>query len=468
MRNLGISVKYAISLTLLLFVCCTHLTAQHITQKKPEKTRLLFLLDGSASMYGDWERTIKIRAARGILSELIDSLKVDPNVELALRIYGHNSPPEDRNCEDTNLEVPFGPRNHDSIIETIRNLEPKGTTPIAYSLEQAAGDFPLSSDYRNILIIITDGIESCGGDPCKVSLALQKQGIFLRPFVIGMNMDEDYKKQFDCVGQYFDTKRINDFQQSLNLALVQSLSETTVTVELLDHLNMPTETNVNVSFKNHLTGKSVYEFVHFRDKKGRTDTLDIEPVLTYDIIANTIPPVEMKNIEIIGGIHNEIRIKTPQGDLDIEMRDHMKYEEGLYALIKKPGTSEVIHIQNVPDVEKYIIGNYDVEVLTLPKTIFRNIRIDHKKQTVLNLADPGIINLVSPSFVYGAIYEIKENKEHWVINLDTKSTTTAMAMQPGDYKIAFRTKETFGSKFTEIKYFKVTSRMSTTIKLFNQ
>ena len=119
--------------------------AQQVTQNIPEKTRLLFLLDGSASMYGEWERTLKIRVARSILSKLVDSLKIDPNVELALRIYGHNSPPEDRNCEDTKLEVPFSQSNHDQIIETIRNLEPKGTTPIPRRRrhEQAPHKFPM-------------------------------------------------------------------------------------------------------------------------------------------------------------------------------------------------------------------------------------------------------------------------------------------------------------------------------------
>jgi len=464
----GYSNRVAVIILILLFGI-NLVQAQQVTQNIPEKTRLLFLLDGSASMYGEWERTLKIRVARSILSKLVDSLKVDPNVELALRIYGHNSPPEDRNCEDTKLEVPFSQSNHDQIIETIRNLEPKGTTPIAYSLEQAAKDYPVSSEYRNILIIITDGIEACGGDPCKVSIALQSKGIFLRPFVIGMNMDEDYQKQFECVGTYFDTKKIDDFQQALNLALKQSLSSTTVTVELLDQDNMPTETNVNVSFINSLTGLPVYEFVHYRDQAGVTDTIEIEPVLTYDLIANTIPPVIKKNVSITGGQHNTLFLKTPQGFLEIEMRDHSRYENGVQALIKKSGKADVIHVQYVPETVKYLTGNYDIEVLTLPKTYFRDVRIDHRQTQKLIITDPGLVNLSSPSFIFGTIYELDDSgKENWVINLDTKESITTFAMQPGNYKIAFRTKNTFGSKYTEIKYFTVRSRQSTSLNLFDK
>jgi len=77
------------------------------------------------------------------------------------------------------------------------------------------------------------------------------------------------------------------------------------------------------------------------------------------------------------------------------------------------------------------------------------------------------LNVSSPSHIYATIYLIEEDlKERWVINLDTKNTTTKLAMQSGSYKIAYRSKNTFGSKFTEIKYFKIRSKIATTLKLF--
>ncbi len=443
------------------------LYAQEVSQRIPKKTRLLFLIDGSASMYGEWEKTLKIRAAKGLLIDLIDSLRVNKNVELALRIYGHQHTPEERDCEDTRLEVPFGISAHDQIIEKIRDLEPKGTTPIAYSLLQAAGDFPVTSDYRNIIIIITDGVESCGGDPCAVSVALQKKGIFLKPFVIGLNMDEDYQNQFECTGTYFDARQIRDFRQALNVALQQSLLKTTVTVELTDNMNVPNETNINVSFINSITGNPVYEFVHYRDKKGLTDTLEIESVITYNINVNTIPPVFRKDVEITGGRHNEIRIPAPQGKLHIELPNAGMYSTGVKALLKYKGTNNVFHVMEVPGIESYLTGTYDAEVLTLPKIIFKNVQINRKNTTDLLLQAPGLINLVSSSYIYGTIYEMDEGNEKWVINLDTKNTTTKLTMQPGNYKIAYRTKVTFGSKYTAIKYFTIKSNESTSIKLFN-
>lgn len=160
-----------------------------VQQKVPERTRILFLLDGSGSMMGIWHNgESRIDVAKRILTRLVDSLRSNENLELALRVYGHRYARQSNNCQDTKLEVPFGARNHDQIIAKLKEIVPKGVTPITYSLLQAATDFPISPGYRNILILITDGVESCEGDPCATSLELQRRGVFLRPFIIGLGL----------------------------------------------------------------------------------------------------------------------------------------------------------------------------------------------------------------------------------------------------------------------------------------
>jgi Ca-activated chloride channel family protein len=80
-----------------------------------------------------------------------------------------------------------------------------GTTPIARSLEKAAGDFP-DLTARNVIILITDGIEACDEDPCAVSRALQAKGIVLKPFVIGIGIEEANQYSLKCVGNYYDAR----------------------------------------------------------------------------------------------------------------------------------------------------------------------------------------------------------------------------------------------------------------------
>src|SRR3954462_14795225 len=70
--------------------------------------RILFIFDDSYSMYAPWNSNIKIEVAKKIMGEFLDSLKPLPNLQLALRCYGHTTffKPE-RNCKHTKLEVPF-------------------------------------------------------------------------------------------------------------------------------------------------------------------------------------------------------------------------------------------------------------------------------------------------------------------------------------------------------------------------
>ena len=258
----------ALVLTLLLSL---NLAGQKQYQKIPDRTRILFLLDGSGSMLSKWDGTTRIGAAKRLLADLVDSLRSDPQVELALRVYGHQYDRRLQNCEDSKLEVGFGSNNHDRIIERLRGIAPKGTTPISYSLQQLEGDFPDDPSYRNIVIIITDGLESCDGDPCAVSKVLQSKQIFLRPFVIGLGMNKSFDEQFDCLGRFFDATNIQAFHTVLNTTLAQTLKRTTVSIELLDINNAPKETNVNVTFLNSVTGSPLLNlFITEIETEGQT------------------------------------------------------------------------------------------------------------------------------------------------------------------------------------------------------
>jgi Ca-activated chloride channel homolog len=243
------------------FVCVFFNTASaqnKIQQKLPDKTRILFVLDGSGSMDVAWGGSqSRMEIAKAILTRLVDSLRVNPDVELALRVYGHQFVNVRTNCQDSKLEVPFGVKNHNAIINKIKTIQPKGATPITYALSQAAQDFPPASGYRNILLLITDGLESCGGDPCKVSLELQRKGVFLRPFIIGLGLQGG--RVLDCAGKFLDSQNANSFNKILNESIETTFAKTTVSVDLLNGESRSVETNVNITFINNVTGIPAYE-----------------------------------------------------------------------------------------------------------------------------------------------------------------------------------------------------------------
>ena len=276
--------------------------------KKEPLSRVLFVFDASQSMYARWQSDMRITIAKRLMVNLLDSLSGYDNLELALRVYGHQKdyPPPD--CLDTRLEVPFAPGNIPRIKQKILDLVPRGTTPIAYALEQVANDFPPCDDCRNIIILITDGIEECGGDPCKSSAMLQRKGIAMKPFIIGIG--RDFRDAFDCVGTYFDASSELAFQKALNTVILQALNSTTMQVNLLDINNKPVETNVNMSFYDHVSGKLKYNFIHALNNHGLPDTLVLDPMRTYDLVVHTLPPVFLDSITLVSGEHLTATLKT--------------------------------------------------------------------------------------------------------------------------------------------------------------
>jgi len=295
---------------------------------------------------------------------------------------------------------------------------------------------------------------------------LQRKGIFLKPFIIGIGMDLNFEEQFGCMGSFYDAANINEFRQALNTALYQSLGKTSVSIELLDVNNQPNETNVNVSFINHFTQSSAFEFVHYRDESGKPDSVDIDPVLSYDIIVNTIPPVRKNNVEIIAGQHNVLKISSPQGRISIDQRGHTEYKNGVLAIVKKSNDSEILTTIHIPGAEKLLVGNYDIECTTLPRKVFKNVSINQSKTTELYIDQPGVVNFVATSRGLGSIYELfDDGSQSWIYNLNSNLLRNTVAIQPGKYKVVFRSEKAKGSKFTTIKMFEIKPGSSFNIKL---
>ncbi len=452
---------------LFLLVCFSiHVNAQRYTQKPPEKTRILFLLDASGSMLGKWENgQLKINAARELLSDLVDSLKTNKNLELALRVYGHQYHRRFQNCTDSKLEVKFSAQNHEKIKFKLKNLVPQGTTPIAYSLEQAANDFPTDQNVRNVIIIITDGVESCDGDPCKVSLALQKKEIFLKPFVIGLGLNETYNANFSCLGKFYDATDIPSFKGALDDALKQTLEKTTVSVELIDHKNKVTVTDLNISFTNAITNQDVYDFVHYRDRYGSPDSVIIDPVRDYSLSVFSVPPVRLDQVIIKGGTHNVIRVKVPQGTLSFQMNRVSEYGREIPVIVRPKGKSTILNKQLFKNSYQYLAGNYDLEIFTFPKTIIKGYEVSAGKNNLIKLAQPGVVNFSLGSKGFGSLYQVINGKSEWVYNFPYDTDKWTSAIQPGDYKLVYRADYAKGSKFTKILRFTVVSGSTQTINV---
>jgi len=149
------------------------------------------VVDASRSMWGRMDGEPKMSVAKEILRDV--SYWFPEDLDLALRAYGSTSPSDNNDCADSTLLVPFGEQNREPIRWAVANLRPLGQTPIAYALNQAARDFGTTRDDRAV-VLVTDGIESCGGDPVQAARDLRAQGItvHLIGFGLGNAADEDW------------------------------------------------------------------------------------------------------------------------------------------------------------------------------------------------------------------------------------------------------------------------------------
>ena len=435
---------------------------QTFAQKDKPVTRVLFIFDASQSMYAQWDGNSRMEIAKELLSNMLDSLDNKENLQVGLRCYGHQKPSPPQDCRDTRLEVPFGNNTIPAIKNRLKTLRPKGTTPIAKALESGALDFPtVTSNSRNIVILITDGIEECGGDPCAVSRLYQEKKIILKPFVIGIGLSEEYKKNFECVGTFYDARNPDEFKNILDVVISQVLNSTTAQVNLLDENEMPTETNVPLSFYDSYSGILQYNFIHTMNSRGNPDTLNIDPVLSYKVVAHTIPQTEAEgDWKLIPGKHTTIPVKCPQGTLSISSAINKTKVE---CIIREKGKTETLNVQQLNTKQRYLTGEYDLEILTLPR-IYETVRINQSESTNVKIPEPGLVVLSASSSPYGSIFEVS-NELKWVCDLNTKKGRQALYLLPGKYKVVYRAKNASSSEYTKEKIFKVSSIKTVSLKL---
>jgi len=440
--------------------------AQTRASKEMPLTRILFVFDNSLSMVGRWESATKMDVSKKILLQTMDSLQKMEHVEVALRMYGHQSPLQpQRNCKDTKLEVPFGKNNYNQIRSKIKQTQPKGTTPIAYSLEQCGADFPECDNCRNIIILITDGEEECEGDPCAVSAALQSKGIVLKPFVIGVGLDDNFAKTFECVGKYFDASNEKSFQYAMGIIISQALNSTTAQVNLLDISGKPTETNVNMTFYDMHTGLMKYNYVHTINNKGNPDTLPLDPLPTYKMVVHTIPPVEKDSIELTPGKHSIIALDAAQGYLNLKTAGINDYKN-LQFIVRKKGEMKTLNVQDATKTEKYLVGKYDLEILTLPRLLINEVDVSQSKTTSVQIPQPGIVNILTNGSGYGSIYVEEKNKLKWIYNIPENANRETLVLLPGSYRLVYRPKSAKESIYTLEREFKIESGSSASVKTF--
>ena len=182
--------------------------------------RVEIILDASGSMRGMAGGGTKMEAAKEAVVATINAIETSSNV--ALRLYGHRLPsePKEPSCQDTELVIAFGPLNRQRFVAAVEAARPLGQTPLAHSLEQAAEDLGDLGDDSAAVILVSDGEESCGGDPVAVACTFAKRGLDLTVHTVGFDVDSAARTQLQQIarctsGEYRDARDADELAESM-------------------------------------------------------------------------------------------------------------------------------------------------------------------------------------------------------------------------------------------------------------
>lgn len=184
----------------------------------------------------------KMNAAKKVLEQTMQNIPSDVNV--GLRVFGQsftNDPYVD--CQQTALLVPIGVHNRRTIVERVSQIRPFGLTPLTYALREAGNDLMEANGLKQI-ILISDGAETCGQDPCAMVRYLTSHGINMKIDIVALGIkrsDFNARDQLNCIanstgGKYYDANTTAELVDSIRQAVKQAVGESKVSGKVLTKL----------------------------------------------------------------------------------------------------------------------------------------------------------------------------------------------------------------------------------------
>ena len=213
---------------------CQVTVAQQTTCEVPEilagsdpaqGAALQIILDSSGSMAGEINGQPKMVLAKAALLGFIE--QIPETAQVAFRVYGHTGSNEEidraESCQGSELFYPFQPLNITTLETALEAFEPTGWTPIARSLEAAQTDFNNIDRIggANFIYLVSDGIETCDGDPITAARTLHESDIQAVINVIGFDVDAEAAAQLQAVaeaggGEYIEARTESDIRMAFD------------------------------------------------------------------------------------------------------------------------------------------------------------------------------------------------------------------------------------------------------------
>ncbi len=432
-----------------------------VQAQQPEKTRLLLIMDCSNSMWDHWQSNSKIKVTQQVLLSFLDSISKQHDVDVALRVFGHLN----KDQFGTRLEVPFGSDNIYRLQSKIKTLVPQGGCTAAAALTDALSDFPATGSSRNLILIITDGMDDCDAEICDVARQVQLSGVVVQTFVlcIGGNLSA----HASCAGSVFPVVNEEEFSKTLYDIFRLSGHKAKVVLNMVDGSGDLYETEHPVAFYDHRTGVIRHSTIYSVDSKLRPDTLLMDPLVTYDMAVFTHPPLRREAMQFSIDRPNNIDITVSEGTLKVQyVGQRPQWQQtAVDVVVRRAGSGERVAAQEVGETGQYLAGRYDVEVQTLPVTTLRGVEVRGNAATELSVPMPGMLVLSKPKGITtGAIFRLRDGQVEFATDLNPSTAGERLLLQPGQYELVLHPQNTTKYDKVQTKRFVIESSQTTKIQ----
>ncbi|MFC5590131.1 VWA domain-containing protein [Sporosarcina soli] len=166
---------------------------------KARKTNIVILMDASGSMKAEVAGGVKMTLAKEVIEAFTGEL--EDGAHVSLLAYGHKGrgveSEKELSCSSIDEVYPLGAYEEATFHEAMDSFQASGWTPLAGAMEKA-GELLApygNEEYRNVVYIVSDGIETCGGDPVEAAKKLHEGNIEAKVNIIGFDVDDEGQNQ---------------------------------------------------------------------------------------------------------------------------------------------------------------------------------------------------------------------------------------------------------------------------------